>query len=322
MTEPVSIDVVVCTYDNVASLELVLGALARQAVPADVDWGVLVVDNNCTDGTPALLERLRAEGALPLRVVLETVQGLTPARRRGVAETSRDWVAFVDDDCVVSEDWVAQAAAVARERPAAGGFGGVVALEWERDPPGYVERHPWAYAHQDHGPLAKPVPSLAGAGMVLRRAALVRSGWTEQQLLADRVGHRLISGGDVEIALRVAAEHELWFDPRLRLRHLIPARRTTPRHLAALTYGLGTSKLLGDSMLWRGSYRGWVARSLRDSLPFARMALAALRHGQLVDAAADASFLRGWLAGIWRLRRADPAWRRALLGAAAPARPG
>ncbi|HYO61522.1 MAG TPA: glycosyltransferase, partial [Actinomycetota bacterium] len=112
MTEPVSIDVVVCTYDNAASLELVLGALARQAVPADVDWGVLVVDNNCTDGTPALLERLGAEGSLPLRVVRETVQGLTPARRRGVAETSRDWIAFVDDDCVVGDDWVAQAADV------------------------------------------------------------------------------------------------------------------------------------------------------------------------------------------------------------------
>jgi glycosyltransferase involved in cell wall biosynthesis len=320
MTEPVSIDVVVCTYDNVASLELVLGALARQAVPADVDWGVLVVDNNCTDGTPALLERLRAEGALPLRVVLETVQGLTPARRRGVAETSRDWVAFVDDDCVVSEDWVAQAAAVARERPAAGGFGGVVALEWERDPPGYVERHPWAYAHQDHGPLAKRYPA-GGAGMVLRRAALVRSGWTEQQLLADRVGHRLISGGDVEIALRVAAEHELWFDPRLRLRHLIPARRTTPRHLAALTYGLGTSKLLatrccGAAATAAGSRVRCATRCRSRAWPCRSSPRAARGRGggrQL-----PARLARRHLAAAAR----RPRLRRALLGAAAPARPG
>src|SRR5215218_8254875 len=135
----VSVDVVVCTYDNAASLERVLRALARQRVPDGVDWGVLVVDNNCTDGTGALLERLQAERELPMRVVRETVQGLTPARLRGVRETRREWIAFVDDDCVVAEDWIAQAAAVARDHPDAGAFGGVVALEWEREPPPYVQ---------------------------------------------------------------------------------------------------------------------------------------------------------------------------------------
>src|SRR3954454_12809609 len=117
MQTTVSIDVVVCTYDHAASLEMALAAPARQRVPEGVDWGVLVVDNNCTDGTGALLARLRAEGALPLRGVREPVQGLTPARVRGVRETAREWIAFVDDDCVVAHDWIAQAAAVARERP-------------------------------------------------------------------------------------------------------------------------------------------------------------------------------------------------------------
>jgi glycosyltransferase involved in cell wall biosynthesis len=321
MTAPVSIDVVVCTYENVASLEVVLEALAGQDVPAGVDWGVLVVDNNCTDGTPALLKRLEAEGRLPLTTVRETEQGLTPARQRGVHETRRDWIAFVDDDCVVDPDWIAQAAAVARERPEAGGFGGVVELEWEREPPGYVQRHTWAYAHQDHGGEPRRVPALAGAGMVLRRSALEATGWTERPLLADRVGRRLVSGGDVEITLRVAARYELWFDPRLKLRHTIAAQRTTARHLAKLTYGLGTSKLFGDSMVWEGSYRSWAARSIRETAPFARTALASVRHGHPVDAFVDARFVQGWLAGIWRLRRADPGWRAALLGSASPVRP-
>ena len=316
------IDVVVCTYDNAASLERVLGALARQEVPAGVAWEVLVVDNNCTDATPELLARLQAERALPLRVVREPEQGLTPARRRGVAETEREWVAFVDDDCLVAGDWVARAAAAAREHPDAGAIGGLVALEWEREPPAHVLARGWAYAQQDHGADPVTVGCLAGAGMVIRRAALEQSGWTRRQLLADRVGTRLVSGGDVEIALRIAARHELWFDPRLRLRHLIPADRTADAYLTRLTYGLGTSKLMGDSMLWPGSYPRWLARSLREAQPFARQAAAAVRHRRRRDARLELAFLRGWLAGIVRLARADRDWRRALLGSAAPVRPG
>jgi hypothetical protein len=158
--------------------------------------------------------------------------------------------------------------------------------------------------------------------MVLRRAALLESGWTERPLLADRVGTRLVSGGDVELALRVGAAHELWYDPRLRLRHLIPARRTEYAYLARLTRGLGTSKLLGDTMLWPGSYGEWLRRAFREAWPFARQAAAALRHRRRRDALLSLAFLGGWLAGIWRLARADRAWRTAVLGAARPVRPG
>ena len=316
------IDVVVCTYDNAAQLERVLAALARQETGDDVDWSVLVVDNNCTDATPQLLRRLRAEQALPLRVVEEAEQGLTPARRRGVAETRREWIAFVDDDCLVADDWIARAAAAAREHPGAGALGGLVALEWEREPPPYVRTRGWAFAQQDHGAEPVTVGCLAGAGMIVRRAALERSGWTRRQLLADRVGKRLVSGGDVEIALRVGAQHELWYDPRLRLRHLIPASRAADGYVRRLTYGLGTSKLLGDTMLWPGSYPRWLARSLREALPFARQAAAAVKHRRRDDARLELAFLRGWLAGIVRLARADRDWRRALLGSAAPVRPG
>jgi hypothetical protein len=157
----------------------------------------------------------------------------------------------------------------------------------------------------------------------VRRAALEETGWVTRQFLADRVGEKLISGGDVEMALRVGARYELWYHPGLRVRHVIPARRATLRYLIAVTYGLGSSKLLGDSMLWSGSYRRWVVTSLLASREWAAAAIrhlsrAVLRRGGAKDAAINLSFLRGWLAGIWRLARMPRAERRALLGLAAP----
>jgi len=321
---PVTIDVVVCTYNNAPLLDETLAALGRQRVPSEnVDWRVVVVDNNCTDDTPEVVAAHVLRAAMPLRLVRETEQGLTPARLRGVRETTADWIAFVDDDCVLDEDWIERAAAFARAHPTCGAFGGQVVLDWEEAPSDVVARYAWAYAHQQQGDEPKRMECLAGAGMVIRRSALEASGWVEQRFLQDRVGDKLISGGDVEMALRLGAEHELWYEPSCSLRHRIPARRGSLRYLNDVVYGLGSSKLLGDSMLWPGSYRRWLLTSLVGSrewavptLRFAARALLGRGGGQ--DARVTFSFLRGWWAGIVRLLRMDAAERRALLGCALP----
>jgi len=322
MTYPVSIDIVVCTYNNVASLDRVLRTLEDQREHEHAGWHVLVIDNNSTDDTAALLERHLTACVLPLRVVREREQGLTPARVRGVRETDGEWIAFVDDDCLLADDWVAQLAAAACVRPDAGALGGEVALAWEGEPPAHATRYPWAYAQQRYGGEARTVDCLVGAGLVVRRAALAQTGWIERQFLADRVGAKLVSGGDVEIALRVGARHELWYEPGLRLRHVIPLNRTAPRHLTALAYGLGSAKLLGDSMLWSRGYPRWLLRSLRESSRFAREVIQAARQWRHVDVVVTLAFLCGWLAGIWRLMRMGRSERRALLGCAQVVRPG
>jgi len=306
------LDVVVCTYDNARSLDRTLAALAAQRGADAVDWAVTVVDNNSTDDTPAV-----AAGH-GVRVVREPRQGLTPARVRGVMATGRDWIAFVDDDCLVAPDWIAQAARISATHPEAGAFGGVVEIDWQGPVPRHAGRYGWAYARQDHGPDAVAVPFLVGAGMVVRRSAIEETGWLERQLLADRIGRRLVSGGDVEIALRLAARHELWFDPGLRLRHAIDPHRGEPRHLARLVYGLGTSQLLGDTLTWPGSYPRWLALSLRRAAPHAREALRAAARGRKADGALSACFLAGYLAGVAKLALAGADRRRELLGAARP----
>lgn len=320
----VSLDVVVCTYDNAALLDETLGALVRQQFSPELEWRILVVNNNCTDQTDEVVERHAERSPVPLTMVREPEQGLTPARLTGVSRTSGDWIAFVDDDCIVAADWIQRAAEFAVAHPDCGGFGGRVVLDWEAPPREFVTRYGWAFAEQDHGPEPKQVPSLAGAGFVFRRAALAESGWLDRHFLADRVGEKLISGGDVEMALRVGARSPLWYNPALRLRHRIPAKRTTLRYLIDVTHGLGSSKLLGDSMLWAGSYPRWVAASLAASGEWAGAALrygtrALVRRGGGKDALVQLSFLRGWLGGIWRLARMDRGQRRALLGCASGA---
>lgn len=327
MEQPLAIDIVMCTYNNAPLLDDALAAIGRQDVPSGVDWAVLVVDNNSTDDTADVVERHRSLGWIPrLSRVLEPVQGLTHARLRGVRSTAAPWLAFVDDDCRLEQDWVACAAEFARGHPDCGAFGGRVVLQWEEPPPAFAKEIGWAFAEQDHGPEAATVGCLVGTGMVVNRSALEACGWTDGPLLADRTGKKLISGGDVELALRITSVRPLWYVPKCVLHHVISARRTSLRYVIALTRGLGVSKTYGDSMVWPGSPVAWSLSAVRGALVatagVGRQGLKALvRRRHLAQVVVGASFVQGrWLGilGILRTLRLGAASRCPFLGCAVP----
>lgn len=299
------LEVVVCTYNHAALLDGALTALARQRVPEDEAWSVLVVDNNCTDSTAAVVERHRGEGRIPdLRRVQEPEQGLTPARLRGVRDTTAPWIAFVDDDCVLDEGWVAGVLATAAAHPEAAAIGGKVVLRYERPPSPFVRDFSWVFAAQDHGDEPRAVDFLVGAGMVVSRAAVQECGWADGPLLADRVGAKLVSGGDVELALRVSSGgREIRYAPDCVLHHTITSARTSMRHLVPLVRGLGRSQTYADAMTFHGSFRGWV----RD-------------RGR--RAVLDATFLQGRWQSMARLVASRVRGRPAIFGVARKRQPG
>jgi glycosyltransferase involved in cell wall biosynthesis len=322
MINHLSIDLIICTYNNVALLDRTLIAISKQQVPPEVEWKVLVVNNNCTDETMAVVDRHLKLGKIPgLSMVLEPRQGLTPARLCGVENTTADWVAFIDDDCLLERDWVAQAAKFTLAHPDCGAFGGRVLLDWEAPPPAYVLKYGYSFAEQDHGTASKPVPFIAGAGLVVRRAALADCGWIDKQFLSDRVGKKLISGGDVEIVLRLAAKYDLWYNPECQLRHIIPLGRTSKRYLIAINYGLGISQQYADGMLWSGSYLTWLFVSIyytfRSSVNVLLQALqVAIRRIGVVELLINLSFVLGRWVGIWKMCCMNAQKRQELLGCA------
>ncbi|MEG4274314.1 MULTISPECIES: glycosyltransferase [unclassified Microcoleus] len=317
------IDLVICTYNNAPLLDKALSAISQQIVSPNLEWRVLVVDNNCTDNTQKIIEKYRVTGQIPqLSTVSETQQGLTYARHCGVKNTTADWIAFVDDDCFLAENWVEQAVRFAAAHPDCGAFGGRVILDWETLPAKYVLNYGYSFAQQEHGTEPEKKSCLVGAGLVLNRAALAHTGWIDKPLLQDRIGTKLISGGDVEIALRIyGAGYDLWYTPDCKLRHFIPARRTSQKYLIDINYGLGTSQVLGDSLLWSGSYRDWLFKFIIDAVKASQNVLiqsltAALGRMNPAEVEINGSFVRGKWAGISRVVRMSPEERSLILGRA------
>lgn len=94
---------------HVARLQASVDRLKR---PAGVEIETLLVDGGSRDGTA---EAARAAGFS--KVVELPGANIPICRNRAVREASGDWLAFVDADCELADDWLEQAAPFLRATP-------------------------------------------------------------------------------------------------------------------------------------------------------------------------------------------------------------
>ncbi|MEH1930929.1 glycosyltransferase [Nostoc sp.] len=261
-------DIVICTYNNAKLLDRVLTAISLQKVSKNCNWTVLVVDNNCTDETADIVDKHINSRLIPnLRRIVETKQGLTYARLCGIKNTTSEWISFVDDDCLLSEDWVDKAIQFTTSHQNCGAFGGKIILDWETTPSPILVTESVKFAACDRGDAPKQLYRgnfhIPGAGLVLRRTALQKSGWLNKQFLNDREGKKLSAGGDSEIVLRILnAGYELWYTPDCVLHHFIPTRRISETYLADMFYGFGIAAPYIATLRWNSSYFIWLSVSI------------------------------------------------------------
>lgn len=296
-------DIVICTYNNASLLERTLGTIANQQISVSESWSVLVVDNNCTDNTAAVVDRYIQAKTIPgLRRVVEPKQGLTQARLCGIRNTTSDWTAFVDDDCLLAENWVAQAIRFVASHSQCGAFGGKVILKWEQPPSPILVKHQRAFAACDRGETVQQLSRfdfhIPGAGLIVQRKALEQSGWLEQQFLMGRNGNQLTAGDDSEIVLRILnAGYELWYTPNCVLHHFIPTKRISETYLVQMTYGFGAAAPYIASLQWHHSYPMWLITSL---LRIMKYLLATLKFG----------ILTLWQPDVWREAKVEWNWTK------------
>lgn len=279
--------VAICTYNNARVLDRALAALEQQRGPSAA-WSTLIVDNNCTDDTAELITGYIERGRIPgLRRVVEKQQGLAYARRRAIAETGSPWLAFIDDDCFLEPDWVAQALAFCGAHPRAGAVGGRVRLAWEIEPDDVIARHRTSYAEQDYGDSPCPVlpdgkvTHLVGAGLIVQRQAMADCGWLESMALTGRRGNSLTAGEDTEIVFRIRnAGYELWYNPAMVAHHFIARARMSVPYLCRLQRGFGQSRPITKSMRFnRRPTPLWRLRVLCDRIgTFGRLCRSIVLH--------------------------------------------
>jgi len=244
--------VLIATYNRAALLDETLASLRNVKVAADRQWDVIVVDNNSTDQTRAVVERHAADFSVPLRYLHETKQGRSSALNAGIAAAQGDVLAMTDDDVRVDEGWLEAACAALLDGPDpdVAYAGGPVVPIWEANPPEWLDLTRgdlWGtIAIQDHGhqPFvyeeARKVP--LGANLAARRTLFDRVGGFRTDL--GRSAGRLVMGQEVpELLMRArAAGLRGLYLPAMRVHHHIPARRLERQYFRRWWFGKGVSR--------------------------------------------------------------------------------
>lgn len=216
-----AVSVIMSTYNRGDLLDdAVRSVLAQRGSPPPA-FELIVVDNNSTDETRAIVGRFAADDAR-VCYVFEGRQGLSHARTAGLRVARAPLVAFTDDDVRAEPDWVAGIVRAFHEYPEADVVGGRVLPAWPGPPPPWLTTAHWApLALVDYGdePIAvtaaRPI-CLVGANLAFRREVfdLVGTFAADLQRVKDGIG----SLEDHEFLLRLLRRGRTGvYDPRVVL---------------------------------------------------------------------------------------------------------
>jgi alpha-1,3-rhamnosyltransferase len=272
--EDARVAVVVPSYNHAPFVAATLRSIFRQThAPAHL----LVIDDGSRDGSPQVIEKTLNECPFPCELIARANRGLCATLNEGLGKTTGEYFAYLGSDDLWLPGLLAARVASLEERARAVlAYGhafiiderGEVAdctLDWAVYADGDARRMLLA---ETYAPMSPTV--------LYRRAALERHGWNERARLED-----------YELYLRLSAEGEFAFDPRVLSawrRHgantsrdfkwMIEARLEAQRN-AAKHLGLGADELAGyqRALNFAGAEDLLRLGDKRAALPFLRRGL-------------------------------------------------
>lgn len=241
--------VAIRTYNAEARLPEVLDRLLTQVETEGIRWEVLVVDNNSTDRTVAVVneyaQRWRSDSQL--RCVAEPRQGSAFARDRAMQDAaSESLVGFLDDDNFPAPDWVAEAHRFGMAYPQAGAYGGNIYAKLDAEPPPEFHQIKFLLAVEERGavPFRYTARGMApnGPGCVIRKQAWQEAVPQQRRLKGrDETWKVMIANAeDIEIMLYIqSSQWEVWHNPAMQVWHHLPPKRFERDYLLRLAQSGG-----------------------------------------------------------------------------------
>jgi GT2 family glycosyltransferase len=234
MFQRIDVSVVISTYNGAAVLPRALDAILDQD-EGDVQYEVIVVDNNSVDDTRRVIESYIPRATPRLRYVFESRQGLSYGRNAGIAAARGSIIAFSDDDIHVSRSWIKSIKTILDDHPEVDFIGGKVLPQWNDQPPVWLTNAHWSpLALLDYGPTRAYVNTdhqvcLVGANLAVRRAMFETVGLfsPDTQRVKDSIG----SMEDHELLIRSwRTGRQGLYAPELIVRTVVQPDRLTKKY--------------------------------------------------------------------------------------------
>jgi glycosyltransferase involved in cell wall biosynthesis len=241
------VSVVICAYtlDRWDDLNAAVASVRRQTRPAREIF--VVVDNN-----EILLARAKREIDGVIIVPNTKVPGLCGGRMTGAELATAGVIAFLDDDAIADEHWLEELL-TAYESDRVLGVGGHIEPLWRNPCPWWFPpEFNWIIGCTYRGLRVHngQIRNMIGANMSVRADVLHGSGG-----FASKLGRREGGGAVIGVVAESCEETEfcirasgvfpggVWlYCPRARIRHVVPAQRTTWRYFVHRCRMEGTAK--------------------------------------------------------------------------------
>ena len=264
----IEFSVIVCTYNRSEILPQCLKSLTEQKFPRD-RFEIVVVDNNSKDNTKGVVESFVKSSPITIKYVFEPKQGLSHARNRGVSESSGEVVAFIDDDSIVSPEWlknVAEAFKIITPQPLC--VGGKISLLWKVQKPLWFHDSKGGFLGElDYGsdiiPLKYPKTPYGG-NMAFKKEFLIGIGGFDITL--GRQGGLLLSNEEIDIFKKMFERgcYNVVYHPKAVIEHLVLDEKIQKVWFYRRHYWQGRSEVLMSNNLSRGKALQDIFRNLKE----------------------------------------------------------
>jgi len=254
------ISVIICTYNREKYIYNVLKSLALGTLEHDA-YEIVLVDNNCTDNTRKEVDHFcNVFPQVTLRYFVETSQGLSHARNRGIKESKGDLLVYVDDDATVNPEYLKTYADWFASHPETDAAGGPIIPHYETgsEPKWmtyFIKRLLTGYLYFGSKPGPFPGENYPGGGNAAYRCRVFEKvGLYNVEL--GRNGDSLGGGEEKDIFDKMKREGmQFVYLPDAILYHSIPGYKLEPDYFNRLTRGIGQSERARTLRIGKSSYR-------------------------------------------------------------------
>ncbi len=236
----------ISTYNREKYLPKVLESLAKQTI-SNALFEIVLIDNNSPGNTPEIFSDFsKKHPELKTAYFLETNQGLSYGRNRGIQESNGKYITFIDDDAYLAEDYLEVIYNYFESNSDVSAIGSKIHLDYEDVIPDWENKYLNSLlGYFDMGNDIKVFPKNdypRGSNMSFRSDLFDNVGLFNTDL--GRKGGNLAGSEEKDIFKRIYQQPQLKvvYIPNAMVYHYVPYERTTAAFIKKQAIGTGKSE--------------------------------------------------------------------------------
>ena len=250
--------VIICTYNRAKYIGPLLESIAANDLDKQ-EYEILLVDNNCTDNTREICDVFAAAHKdVNFRYEIETEQGLSAARNKGIKEAKGDLIVYVDDDALVDAHYLRDYVEWFSTHPETKACGGPIEPLYETQEPDWMMPYTRALltAWMNYGDKVREYPKgcfPGGGNAAYRKEVFDKVGLFNTEL--GRKGDSLAGAEEKDIFDKMhALGMQILYLPTPVLHHIIPQRKLEKDYFDRVTLQIGISERKRTLTISKGKY--------------------------------------------------------------------